>query len=359
MNTLQTQNTVEYMKPYINDFFIKLDPNIAENTCETYYSRLNDFMVTQFGHGLYDLTKDELQSITINTVINYISTLYMATKPNGTRKNKNSTINNKLSALKEFLRYMYFRDMINIDLTKLDYLKGKKNDSKSYDTLPMWMVNEIVDDYEKNEKRLKIQKIWFIKLAVETGLRANEVLALKKDNFTPYHDGIHMFMRSKDAETRSKGNKDWKELIHINFYKEMEQELFTEADNLFTTTDSTMLKTLHRSLERLDYMKDGYFVLHSLKRTAVNNTKRFTNDNGAAQAKGKHSSFSTTDIYLDEADYGATGYYSMQCKIAGEQLLPTASEKDLRLAIDNLDESVKMLIEAQLQKIKGEKSNAN
>jgi len=341
-----------YLTQQVEDFIMKLDNT---NTEERYYAHINEFTHTLFNCDAMYITQDQLSSITTETIINYFTQLYKQTKENGEKLYKNSTYNNKLSAIKEFLRYMDFRRLMNKDfrVTDLDYIKHKKKDSKSYDTLPMWAVHEVLEYYEKHEKRLKTQKIWFVKLAVETGLRTNEVLALRKENFKPYFDGQHMMVHSVDAETRAKGNKDWKDLIHIDFYNQMAEELFTEDEQLFTTNDSTMLKTLQRTLKRLNI--HGNYVLHSLKRTAVNNTKRFTNDNGAAQAKGKHSSFATTGIYLDEVglDYGATGFFSMQCKVEERDLIQKSSHEDLLKAIDNLDDNVKMLLEIELQKLKG------
>jgi len=334
-----------YATEYIEDFFLNLE---SDDTRSTYHTQLNEFSNIMMKKELKFLLKSDIALINSDMIIRFINDKYKV------KTVKNNTLNNKLSAIKSFMKYMRMRKLSNIDVNDFEFIKNKKDDTESYDTIPMWMVHEILLDFQDNEKRLLMQKTWFVKLAVETGLRPKEVLALRKDNFTPYFDGIHMLVKSKDAETRSKGNKDWKELIHMDLYYQMIEELDITEGKLFTMSDSTMLKTLHRSIDRLGYSDDGYYVLHSFKRTAVNNTKRFTNDMSAAQAKGKHSSANTTKIYMDEVDYGATGFYSMQCKVDTGDLIQKSSHEELLKAIDNMDESVKMLLEIELQKLKGE-----
>mgnify|MGYP001157838650 CR=1 FL=1 len=111
---------------------------------------------------------------------------------------------------------------------------------------------------------------------------------------------------------------------------------------------STIAKTIHRSHERLGLYRA--YIPHSLKRTAVNNTRTLTGDLKAAQIKGKHSNSATTDIYLDEVEYGATGYFSMMNNVNEDNIIK-ASYAQLLEALNGLDDSTKLLINIKLKEI--------
>lgn len=331
----------QYIYKYLKDFYIFLE---KEKTITAYQQHLEDFTKDTFGYSLTFLTVADIQSVDTETFISYKNSLI-------SRKFANNTINARLSALRTFMGYMKFRKITTYEpSTDVKYIGNVKSDAEHYDTIPMKAVGELIELCKK-ERYLKKEKEWFIKLAVETGLRTAELLSLKKSNFHPMSDGIHVMIKA-DRESKGKGNQEWKEMIHIKFFEELQKDFFTDSEKLFTMDESTIRKRIQTMMEKLGY--EGNYSNHSLKRSAVNNTMDFTNDPRAAQAKGKHANMKTTfDNYIDDVEYGATGYYSMQYKIE-KDYIAEASHEDLLKAIDKLEPSMILLLQAQLQQLKGE-----
>jgi site-specific recombinase XerD len=346
--TLAQEQLYNYAYEYVEDFHTFIESIGSENTADGYVRHLNHFAQTVFKCTLDFLTVEQIASIDSNTIIKY------QTEITKSKKFANSTINNKMSAIRKFMKYVKARKLTTYDIgDDVEFIRNVKSNSQHYDTIPMEVVPQIIEYIQTKEKHLKVEKEWFIKIAVETGLRASNILKLTKSHFTPHMDGTHVIIKS-DLDNMGKGNSDWSDVIHIEFYKEIEENLFTDSENLFTMDESTIRKRLQAIMKKLGY--NGNYVPHSLKRTAINNTKEFTNDVKAMQAKGKHSNASTTlNHYTDDTmKYGATGYYSMQYKVKGD-LISTATHEELLQAIDGLDESVILLLQLQLQKIKGGK----
>lgn len=344
---LAKQLPTQFLYSYTQDFFMYLESDRSEKTKETYKKHLDFFCQTVFLHDLDGMTIKELQSIDTNLMIKYKNHLIQDPK-----NYANNTISAKLSAVRSFINYMRFRKLTDYDVSAdIKYVGNMKKKVKHHDTIPMEAVPKMIQHIRDNEKNLKKQKEWFIKIAVETGLRTNEILSLKRTNFTYHSDNIHVVMKS-DLDTLGKGDQEWKELIHIDFYNELRDDFFTDDLKLFTMDESTIRKSIQRIMKKLGY--EGQYTNHSLKRRAVNNTMDFTNDPRAAQAKGKHANMSTTfENYIDDVAYGATGYYSMQYQVK-EDHIATATHEELLKAIDKLDPNMVLLIQMQLQKMKGE-----
>lgn len=330
-----------YLYSYIEEFYMFLK---SESTITAYKQHLNHFTNSIFRYDFRFLSLEDLQTINTDTVIRYKGILIK-------QKLASNTINPRLSALRTFLGYMKFRKLTDYDASAdVKYIGNVQKKVKHYDTIPMQAVEQLIEILKK-ERYLKKEKEWFVKLAVETGLRTKEILNLKQSSFQLLSDGMHVLIKS-DEDSIGKGNRDWKELIHIDFFYEMKEDFFTESDNLFTMDESTIRKCIQKKLKQLGY--NGNFTNHSLKRTAVINTMDFTKDPRAAQAKGKHANMKTTfDNYIDAVEYGATGYYSMQHKIQ-KDYISEATHEELLKAIDGLEPNMILLIQAQLQKLKGE-----
>lgn len=334
------------IKTYVEEFLVFMESKGSDKTSQAYKYHLDTFAEMMFSRPLEQLVLDDLYMVDSEMVLKYRHAMYIS------QLFTNGTINNKMTALRKFLRYMKHRGLIDYNIKDdAEFIVNLKEDSVPYDTIPMKMVPQIIDYIRTKEKHLKKEKEWFVKLAVETGLRTSNILHLRKSDFSHCSDGIHVMIKA-NKDNMGKGNERWTEFIHKDFYNEIVKDFFGENDKLFTTNRSTMLKSIKKIIAKLGY--EGNYVLHSFKRTAVNNTKDFTNDLHAAQLKGKHKNPTTTSKnYLDDIGIGATGYYSMQYKTK-EDLISTASHEELLKAIDGLDENVIILIQMQLQKLKGE-----
>lgn len=344
---LAKKNLHNYAHDYIEDFYNFLKSNGSENTAIGYTRHLNHFSKSVFNCTLDFLTIEHIASIDTNTIIKYQTEMIKKEKV------KNSTIINRMSAVRKFIRYAKARKLTTYDMKDdIEFVGNVKNDSQHYDTIPMEVVPKIIEYIRTKEKHYQVEKEWFIKIAIETGLRAQNILKLTKDQFSFHPDGVHVIIKS-NKNNMGKGNEHWTEIIHIEFYKEIVKNLFTNENHLFNMDESTFRKRLQVIMKKLGY--EGNFVPHSLKRTAINNTKELTNDVKAMQNKGKHKNASTTlNSYTDDSTkYGATGYYSMQYKVKNN-LIETATHEELLKAIDSLDENMILLIQLQLQKMKGE-----
>lgn len=337
----------DYVYEYSEDFFFNLRAKGSSNTEKAYRRNINQFIKDQFGYELKYLIIEDLRKINYKLISDYFRNMYEELKENGEKKYKNSTLNNKLTSIKEFIKYMKFRKIVEIDLLELDYIKSFSKDSESHETVPMNIVLQMLENIKQNEDYLVNEKVWFIKIAVETGLRMSEVLRLTKDQFYEFEDYILI----KSKSNRSKGNKDWKEKVSREFYEDLREELFKEErQELFNISQTAISEMLNRTQERLGIGKK--YSPHSFKRTAVNNTKQYTNDSRAAMRKGKHSNESTTNNhYIDDVEHGATGYFSMQSRV-DNSLYSKVSHQELLEAINNLDEGSKLKLNSKLQELR-------
>lgn len=330
----------EYAHHIIEDFLMEVSDSV--NTKTTYRSAVNDLLLESFGTSIEFATVHQLQQLTVDMFVNYRRKFKMESE------NKNSSINTSLSGIKGFYKYLNHIKLIDIKMDDINYYRSFHNDSDHYDTIPMYMVEEILNYIQEYERpRLRNQKIWFIKLAVETGLRLQDILNLTKSQFTIEENKSRVIIKS-NSKNRGKGNQDWTEVIHINVYNQMKEALYTDSDKLFTMHESTMLKCLQKIIDKLGY--EGNFVLHSLKRTAVNNTKEYTGgDITAAQRKAKHKNVRTTiENYFDDSDYGMTGIYSIEQDIQ-EDYISTATHEELLKALDGMDKSMLLLLQKQIK----------
>jgi len=339
----------DYVINYVEDFFIYIESKGSVKTEDRYKKYVGDFIKYLFGYELKFLTKEDLIKIEADQVIKYINYLYKEEDTQGNKRYMNSSINPILSAIKQFLRYMKFRKVIKLDVNDLSFVKGFKKDSVAHETVPMNIVFAMIDDIRKNESKLATEKEWFIKIAVETGLRANEILRLTKKQFILLPDGVYVLIKSIGSN-KGKGNKDWKEKIKLVLFNDLKEALFRgEREELFTMSLSTITKTIHRSQQRLGL--DTTYTPHSLKRTAVNNTRILTKDLKATQAKAKHSNINTTiGNYVDDIEYGATGYFSMMSEVDGN-LMNEVEHDILMEALNGLDDSTKLLINIKVQEV--------
>lgn len=335
-----------YVYEYIEDFLFNSSKK-SHNTLKAYKRGVQQFIKGNFGYDLEFLLLEDLQKIDYSMINSYFKHLYEEKKEDGKKKYKNTTLNNKLSAVKEFMRYMKFRKLVDIDVLELDYIKSFSNDADSHETVPMKIALQIIDDIQLQEKELVVEKVWYVKIAIETGLRMSEILRLTQNQFIELEDN---YVLIKSKTNKGKGNEDWKEKITKEFYEELKDALFKdERQEIFTIAQTTIAETLDRSQDRLGVGKK--YSPHSFKRVAVNNTATYTGDMRAAMRKGKHKNLSTTEIYMDDVEYGATGYFSMQSRV-DNSLYSKVSHQELLEAINNLDEGSKLKLNSKLQELR-------
>lgn len=339
----------EFLSKYIEDFLIAKKKK-SERTYINYKKDLEDFFKAVLGKEIEFVTKKDFESISLETLITYFNDLYELEKEEGVRKYANSTINRKQSTVKQLIRYLKARDIIKFELDGLDLIENLPSDNKNIEAIPFDTAMKYANWFLYNEKEKPLEKYLITKLAIDTGLRATELINLKWNQFVI--DGDNVIMRGV-----GKGNKKWIEKISLEFYRELEQlkkDVDTSGDTrLFTIEYYTLANMMKRAKVALKH-QDRNYSFHSFKKTAVTMAYRLTGDILEAQRKGRHSSLDTTRIYTQEEDYGITGLVSL-----GAETSPTLyKEVEHELLIKALESMNKDMIYILNSKINTLKNNS-
>ena len=336
---ITNKNIGEAVDSFLNE---KKKHNI--NTYRNYKVDIEHFFKVHFGKSYKDVTFNELNSKSdIDSMMEYFNFLFELTNTIGERALSNSTINRKQVSVKQLMKWFKMKRVLIEDITDLSYIKQLPKETNNIEMIPFDVALSYAQWFKDNEKDRPLEKYLITRLAIDTGLRAIELVKLKWSQFTV--DNNVVIMRGV-----GKGNKKWIEKISLEFYHELEQlKSNKNNDNLFTIKYHTIPSMMNRAKKSFGHEGKNY-SFHSFKKTSVNMAYRLTGDILEAQRKGRHSSLDTTRIYTEAEDYGITGLISLGDDIPID--LYKTVDKDLLLeALEKMNSDFLYILNSKIQEM--------
>lgn len=316
------------------------------NTYKNYKTDIEHFFETHFGKHYKDVTFNELNSelTDFEGLLEYFNLLFESVRTTGKRAFSNNTINRKQASIKQMLRFLKLKKVLVKDLTDLAHINQFPKDTDNIEMIPFEEALRYAEWFKKNEPDRGIEKYLITKLAIDTGLRATELVKLKWSDFTV--DNNIVIMRGL-----GKGNRKWLEKISLDFYHEIIEELKPiEAngnDNVFNIKYHALPNMMNRAKIALGHEGKSY-SFHSFKKTSVNMAYRLTGDILEAKRKGRHASLDTTNIYVQAEDYGMTGLISLGGEIPND-LYKTVDPDILMQALEEINKDFLFILNHKVQ----------
>lgn len=298
----------------------------SESTYNAYKTDIAQMFEYLFDKDYTLITQKELNSINGFKLQKYFDMLYNKAK-SGEIKCSNTTINRKQSSIKQLIRYLKAINIITEDISYLELIKSLPDDTESIEYMPNEVALQYANWVLKYEKHKAYEKHMLIRMAIDTGLRLGELLSLRWNQFTV--DGDIVIIKG-----RGKGNKKWVEKISYEYlYKPLAVMKTKDNDKVFSLSRKNVQDMMTRAKKALGH-EDRNYTFHSFRKTAVTNTYRQTGNLRDAQKKARHSSLTTTQIYLEDEEYKMTGLISLggdqdPCyyhKVSHEELLQALGE---------------------------------
>jgi len=264
-----------------------------KNTITTYRQHFNKMFMYTCGKKIEDITKEDLKSINITKIREYIDFL----------KNSNyeeSTINQSILSCSTLWQYLEKEDLVIKDYFKKETIKPNKEDEgkNSYGSLTEEELNQLYDYCLSLKDRGLTKKLYFEFLATLT-CRKTAAQELRLDNIRrtfnkedrQYYWVINSFDKTKIIN-RAISNEFYQRLAD-NFnsyeYKDREKGL------LFNVENQTLEKTLKDFCKEYKIDKAGRNICqHSLKSTGLDIIYDVFNDIKIVAEAGGHSDINTT-----------------------------------------------------------------
>lgn len=324
--------------------FLKQKYQRNVNTYRNYLVDIEHFFQSMFGKHYSFATKDELNQVAnIDGLMTYFDNLYEVKNKSGKRMFTNVTINRKQSSIKALLKFLKIKKVYDHDLTELELIRNLPKDTKSIEVISFDTAMKYAEWIKENEKVKANEKYIIVKLAIDSGLRASELLSLKWNQFEEDLDCVVM-------RGRGKGNKEWIEKISLQFYEEI-LTLKGNSEHVFSLNYDNLVRMMNRVKDAFG-VSDKNISFHSFKKCSVTSAYRLTGDILEAQRKGRHSSLDTTRLYTESEDYGITGLISLGDNIQTD-LYKNVNKKTLVKAIELMNKDFIYILNnkiAELQK---------
>lgn len=323
--------------------FLNQKKQLNKNTHRSYLNDIKQFFNIVFEKEYDYITEEEFngEKTSLDSIFEYFNYLYESEDENGERLYSNGTINRKQSSIKSLLKFLKIKKVYYGDLSELELIRNLPKDTKSIEVLTVERALQYVDWIRGNERFKSEEKCLIIKLAIETGLRASELLSLEWNQFK--EDDSRVLIKGY-----GKGNKKWVEKMGTDLYNEL-RALNNEGERVFSLSYSDLAKMMLRAKKALGDEKRA-ITFHSFKKCAVSFVYKVTGDILEAQKKGKHSSLDTTRIYLEEEDYGITGAISLIGKTEPD-LYKKVDKKTLTKAIELMNKDFLFILNNKINDV--------
>ena len=255
--------------------FLISEKNLSKNSLNNYLVDLDQFFFDQ-----------DSNSININIKIKmYIAQLRK-------RNLKTSSINRKISTLKNYLKFLHTEKIIDqIDFQEFESLSSVKKIPKAISKSQM---EQIFEDLKKSKQTNAGLYILILKLIYLSGLRISEALNLKWSDINHQDNSIYVY---------GKGSKERKVFI-INDYLVQLKNLEKNNQYIFTINQKKIsTRSVNKFLQNcydnslIKNKLSSHIFRHSFATTMLENNA----DIRHIQKLLGHSSISTTEIYTKVA----------------------------------------------------------
>lgn len=254
----------------------------------------------------------------------------------------NKSLNRKLSAIKNFIKYMAKKKLIK-DISFLELVSSEKEKDNHYGVLSVEQVFEMANWALNHESMLPETKYYLILFSLDTCIRKSAVLRLKWSDFIEEDDVV--LVKGID-----KGNNEFRTKISKEFYNELLTIKNEKSDYVFDIKPLTIQRMMDRYREYFKISPDRNLTWHSIRKSGVTFRYRLTSDILEAQKAARHKNINTTMIYLESIDYGSIGAVSVKGKL-DEDLYKKVDHETLVKAIGLMKKDTQLLINLKLQEI--------
>lgn len=293
------------------------------------------------GGELEYLSYDDLQ-MTLEDLEDFKQQLCDMRNDDGKYTYTNKTVNRKLSAIKSFARYMGKKKLIK-DISFISLVTSEKEKDNHYGALDINEVFEMAEWARNNERELGEVKRLAILFSLDSCIRKSAMLRLKWSDFKVREDGVEV--RGID-----KGNKEFRSLISKDFYNELLTIKSDKNDNVFNISVDAINSLMTRYRRDFNIPEDRMIVWHSIRKSGVTFRYRLTNDLLEAKRAANHSSITTTQIYLQEEDYGQIGAVSSAGKL-NENLYKEVDHETLLKAIAMCKKDMQLILNIKINEV--------
>ena len=255
--------------------FLLSEKNLSKNSLNNYLVDLDQFFFDQ-----------DSNSSNINIKIKtYIAQLRK-------RNLKTSSVNRKISTLKNYLKFLHTEKIINqIDFQEFESLSSVKKIPKA---ISKSQIEQIFEDLKKSKQTNAGLYILILKLIYLSGLRISEALNLKWSDINHQDNSIYVY---------GKGSKERKVFI-INDYLVQLKNLEKNNQFVFTINKKKIsTRSVNKFLQNcydnslIKNKLSSHIFRHSFATTMLENNA----DIRHIQKLLGHSSISTTEIYTKVA----------------------------------------------------------
>lgn len=350
INNYNTQYLDNYIGEYIEEF-LKVKGKKSLNTQNTYRTSLNQVFKDILKNKVYKYitVKNIEYDLRSEVLFEYFDALYYAEKEDGTKKYSNQTINNRQSAIKSLITYLKTKkingeNLIKYDLDDLKVIESLKNTGEDIEMIPFELAMNYIDFFSKQEKGL--EKSLIMELAIDSALRASELLKVEWSNFTPVEDGVIM---KSHGHNKGKGNEEWIDKISFELYnKLLKLKDIGNTHKLFTLTYKELAVMMNRGDLLLNHTGIKY-TFHSFKKLAV--TMCYLNNGNcidSAMKKARHKNVNTTMRYLRLTNLNVTGIISAKMT-TDEDVYKTVSHELLLEALSEMRPEMLLLLNNKIK----------
>lgn len=279
---IEQNNFVQTKEKLLKDFFGYIDVSLKSQ--KTYQNGLNAFYEYLYNNNVKNPTREDILKFR-----DYIKEHLSA-----------STVNTYMISLRNFFKWLEYAGLYK-NIT--ENVKGVKiGNSHRKEPLTKEQCQEMLDNVKDNR-----EKVIFL-LATTCGLRANELVNVRLEDFKIKQDKVCLYVLGKDRDFKEDFviiNNQVYEYI-LDYIKEygITDYLFVSTSNhnnkgkLTTKTVRLIVKNM---MKRIGLDRDEY-SLHSLRHTfATNSIKNGVDIREVSQAL-RHKSLSTTTIYLHDLE---------------------------------------------------------
>lgn len=246
------------------------------NTSKNYKGHINQF---------FRLTRNKTIEQLMVRDLQYTSQEVEAYQTGLKEKYKASTVNSKMSAIKELFNRLDRYDF-DVNIKAFDVDAYRIYDSKKWDALEKEEVEVIMPEVEKTWRGY--EKVLVIRIACATAFRSASILSLKKDDLI-IKDGYPAL------KTIGKGQKHDIKKIPKSLYDDLIEFTKYSEDNRLITLNHNHVQDMMNFINKSFDFGNRSIVFHSFKKTSIDEMGIRTGYNiKAMQRHGAHSSAKTT-----------------------------------------------------------------
>lgn len=327
------------IKMFLND---KLELSNSVNTVKAYESDIRTFFRFIRGKEIEYLTIQDIQipNDDLRLYKNYLL------KDLG---NSSNTAFRKYSTIRSLYDYFYTYNLVDEEsLKSLNKVKivNKEKSQNHHGHLSveevLKMANIILNGKDKHVKKREV-KYYLILFALDTCLRKTAILNLTWKDFDVRDDCV--IVNAVD-----KGNKHFRPKISKEFYSEMVDKLKKDEGKVFNISIDAINDMMHFLNEKMGFPKERHITFHSFRKAGVTFQYRISGDLLQAKKAANHSSAATTELYINDTDYGALGAVSSKGNIDNE-LYKKVTHEQLIKGIESLTKDQLLLLNIKLREI--------